>query len=101
MSLSFGGYNSQFAVAGQVDNVDKLLEKDVNYEGWLRDCLWRGKEYRWRIGVLEFCFALWLFFWPSLDKSLSGFIAGNVYKLYMHTEIGYILQLPNTCLMIP
>jgi len=36
-SLGFGGYNSQFDVAGQVDKVDKLLEKDVDYEGWLRD----------------------------------------------------------------
>jgi len=37
LSLGFGGYNSQFDVAGQVDKVDKLLEKDVDYEGWLRD----------------------------------------------------------------
>ena len=37
LSLGFGGYNSQFDVAGQVDAVDKLLEKDVDYEGWLRD----------------------------------------------------------------
>jgi len=37
LSLGFGGYNSQFNVAEQVDKVDKLLEKDVDYEGWLRD----------------------------------------------------------------
>jgi hypothetical protein len=37
LSSGFGGYNSQFDVAGQVDKVDKLLEKDVDYEGWLRD----------------------------------------------------------------
>ena len=37
LSLGFGGYNSQFDVAGQVDKVDKLLEKDVDYAGWLRD----------------------------------------------------------------
>ena len=37
LSLGFGGYNSQFDVAAQVDKVDKLLEKDVDYEGWLRD----------------------------------------------------------------
>ena len=37
LSFGFGGYNSQFDVAGQVDKVDKLLEKDVDYEGWLRD----------------------------------------------------------------
>ena len=35
--LGFGGYNSQFDVAGQVDKVNKLLEKDVDYEGWLCD----------------------------------------------------------------
>ena len=35
----FGAYNSQFesAVAAQVDRVDKLLERDVDYEGWLKD----------------------------------------------------------------
>ena len=37
LSLGFGAYNSQFDVAGQVDKVDKLLEKDVDYGGWLRD----------------------------------------------------------------
>lgn len=37
LSLGFGAYNSQFDVAGQVEKVDKLLEKDVDYEGWLRD----------------------------------------------------------------
>lgn len=33
------GYNSQFDVDGQVSQVDKLLEKDVqvDYDGWLRD----------------------------------------------------------------
>jgi hypothetical protein len=36
LSLGFGAYNSQFDVAGQVEKVDKLLEKDVDYEGWLR-----------------------------------------------------------------
>jgi hypothetical protein len=32
-------YNSQFEsdVAKQVDKVDKLLEKDVDYDGWLKD----------------------------------------------------------------
>ena len=32
-------YNSQFEsdVAKQVDRVDKLLEKDVDYDGWLKD----------------------------------------------------------------
>ena len=36
-SSGFGGYNSQFDIAGQVDQVDKLLEKDVDYEKWSRD----------------------------------------------------------------
>ncbi|TFK35461.1 hypothetical protein BDQ12DRAFT_668552 [Crucibulum laeve] len=31
------GYNSQFDVDKQVDEVDKLLERDVDYDGWLRD----------------------------------------------------------------
>ncbi|KAF8162654.1 hypothetical protein B0H34DRAFT_692418 [Crassisporium funariophilum] len=30
-------YNSQYNVADQIDRVDKLLEKDVDYGGWLRD----------------------------------------------------------------
>lgn len=31
------GYNSQFDVEGQVDRVSELLEKDVDFDGWLRD----------------------------------------------------------------
>ncbi|KAI0648517.1 hypothetical protein C8Q79DRAFT_906473 [Trametes meyenii] len=31
------GYNSQFDVEGQVDRVSELLERDVDYHGWLRD----------------------------------------------------------------
>ncbi|KIM73364.1 hypothetical protein PILCRDRAFT_15271 [Piloderma croceum F 1598] len=31
------GYNSQFDVEGQVDRVSELLERDVDFEGWLRD----------------------------------------------------------------
>ncbi|KAH9890453.1 hypothetical protein C8Q73DRAFT_704389 [Cubamyces lactineus] len=31
------GYNSQFDVEGQVDRVSELLERDVDYNGWLRD----------------------------------------------------------------
>ena len=46
LSLGFGGYNSQFDVAGQVDKVDKLLEKDVDYEGWLRDPSLEREEIR-------------------------------------------------------
>ncbi|EGN96452.1 hypothetical protein SERLA73DRAFT_186190 [Serpula lacrymans var. lacrymans S7.3] len=32
----FFGYNSQFDVEGQVDRVSELLEKDVDFDGWLR-----------------------------------------------------------------
>ena len=46
LSLGFGGYNSQFDVAEQVDKVDKLLEKDVDYEGWLRDPSLEREEVR-------------------------------------------------------
>ena len=46
LSLGFGGYNSQFDIAGQVDKVDKLLEKDVDYEGWLRDPSLEREEIR-------------------------------------------------------
>ena len=31
------GYNSQFDVEGQVGRVSELLERDVDFEGWLRD----------------------------------------------------------------
>ncbi|CDO71938.1 hypothetical protein BN946_scf184940.g85 [Trametes cinnabarina] len=31
------GYNSQFDVEGQVDRVSELLERDVDYSGWLRN----------------------------------------------------------------
>jgi Wiskott-Aldrich syndrome protein len=31
------GYNSQYDVEGQVDRVSELLERDVDFEGWLRD----------------------------------------------------------------
>ena len=31
------GYNSQFDVEGQVGMVSDLLEKDVDFDGWLRD----------------------------------------------------------------
>lgn len=34
---AWGGYNSQFDVDRQVDQVDKILEKDVDYDGWLRE----------------------------------------------------------------
>ncbi|GBE82872.1 hypothetical protein SCP_0412590 [Sparassis crispa] len=33
----FGGYNSQFDVEGQIGRVSELLERDVDFEGWLRD----------------------------------------------------------------
>ncbi|KIP03376.1 hypothetical protein PHLGIDRAFT_130181 [Phlebiopsis gigantea 11061_1 CR5-6] len=37
-SGAFGmGYNSQFDVEGQVGMVSDLLEKDVDFDGWLRD----------------------------------------------------------------
>ncbi|KAH9857441.1 hypothetical protein C2E23DRAFT_892174 [Lenzites betulinus] len=37
-SGGFGmAYNSQFDVEGQVDRVSELLERDVDYNGWLRD----------------------------------------------------------------
>jgi neural Wiskott-Aldrich syndrome protein len=32
-----GGYNSQFDVEGQVDRVSDLLEKDVDFDGWLKE----------------------------------------------------------------
>jgi len=31
------GYDSQFDVEGQVDRVSELLERDVDFDGWLRD----------------------------------------------------------------
>lgn len=31
------GYNSQFDVEGQVDRVSELLERDVDFDGWLKD----------------------------------------------------------------
>ncbi len=31
------GYNSQFDVEGQVGLVSDLLERDVDFDGWLRD----------------------------------------------------------------
>ncbi|KAH7911107.1 hypothetical protein BJ138DRAFT_1007309 [Hygrophoropsis aurantiaca] len=31
------GYSSQFDVEGHVDRVSELLEKDVDFDGWLRD----------------------------------------------------------------
>ncbi|EMD34267.1 hypothetical protein CERSUDRAFT_125460 [Gelatoporia subvermispora B] len=31
------GYNSQFDVDGRVDRVSELLDRDVDYSGWLRD----------------------------------------------------------------
>ncbi|KAG5642044.1 hypothetical protein DXG03_003742 [Asterophora parasitica] len=31
------GYNSQFDVDGKVDLVSKFIEKDVDFDGWLRD----------------------------------------------------------------
>ncbi|OBZ75259.1 hypothetical protein A0H81_04963 [Grifola frondosa] len=31
------GYNSQYDVDAQVDRVNELLERDVDYEGWLQD----------------------------------------------------------------
>lgn len=34
---SFGMYNSQFDVEGEVDRVSELLERDVDFDGWLRD----------------------------------------------------------------
>jgi len=32
-----GGYNSQYDVEGQVDRVSDLLEKDVDFDGWLKE----------------------------------------------------------------
>jgi len=31
------GYNSQFDIEGEVGRVSELLERDVDFEGWLRD----------------------------------------------------------------
>jgi hypothetical protein len=31
------GYNSQFDVEGQVDRVSEMLERDVDFDGWLKD----------------------------------------------------------------
>jgi hypothetical protein len=31
------GYDSQFDIEGQVDRVSELLERDVDFDGWLRD----------------------------------------------------------------
>lgn len=31
------GYNSQFDVEGQVGLVSDLLERDVDFDGWLKD----------------------------------------------------------------
>jgi hypothetical protein len=31
------GYSSQFDVERHVDRVSELLEKDVDFDGWLRD----------------------------------------------------------------
>ena len=35
-SSGFLGFNSQFDVEGQVDRVSELLEKDVDFDGWLK-----------------------------------------------------------------
>jgi neural Wiskott-Aldrich syndrome protein len=32
-----GGYNPQFDLEDQVDRVSELLEKDVDFDGWLKD----------------------------------------------------------------
>lgn len=31
------GYNSQFDLEGQIGAVNDMLEKDVDFDGWLRD----------------------------------------------------------------
>ena len=31
------GYSSQFDVEGHVEQVSELLERDVDFDGWLRD----------------------------------------------------------------
>jgi Wiskott-Aldrich syndrome protein len=31
------GYDSQFDVEGQMDRVSELLERDVDFDGWLKD----------------------------------------------------------------
>lgn len=31
------GYNSQFDLEGQIGMVNELLERDVDFDGWLRD----------------------------------------------------------------
>ena len=31
------GYSSQFDVEGHVEQVSELLERDVDFKGWLRD----------------------------------------------------------------
>lgn len=31
------GYNSQFDLEGQIGEVSDLLERDVDFDGWLRD----------------------------------------------------------------
>lgn len=36
-SSGFLGFNSQFDVEGQVDRVSELLERDVDFDGWLKD----------------------------------------------------------------
>lgn len=35
--LGWMGYNSQFDVNGRVDQVSKFMEKDVDYDRWLKD----------------------------------------------------------------
>ena len=40
------GYDSQFDVEGQVDRVSELLERDVDFDGWLRDIPEDGEEER-------------------------------------------------------
>lgn len=35
--FAWTGYNSQFDVNGKVDMVSKFMEKDVDYDGWLKD----------------------------------------------------------------
>ncbi|KAF9494379.1 hypothetical protein BDN71DRAFT_1507662 [Pleurotus eryngii] len=40
----FGMYNSQFDVEGEVDRVSELLERDVDFDGWLRDASIKDDE---------------------------------------------------------
>ena len=52
--FGFGmGYNSQFDVEGEVDRVSELLERDVDFGGWLRDVSVEAEEDEVAVGLGE------------------------------------------------